>query len=301
MKVHHGTHTGDIMDLFNPRISRIAKHFWVIATLTALPSFADDGDAALGTCTADATHLCFQSGRFSATMTYETGSGPVAAFAVQPAGGKPGFFQFADPLVAELWVDLVDGCSVNSHFWVDFLGVSQAGWQLRVDDTLLGNWRTYTVPIGSFGPPVTHTDAFACGAGAAEERAVPEILATTMDLGPGGRFRVSATRPSMVAQTLQLTRDSGLLSFFTPSSPNLLVKIDYPGLTTEWYGVVVSVNQTDVTIEVEDRCTGAIKAYNPPSPTTFQDSDAFPADDELCAFFADGFESGDTSGWGVTK
>lgn len=269
------------------------------ASLAALPAAAQEDISTLGTCVPDSNHLCFFGDRFSAAMTYQTPGGTVTATAVQPAGGKPGFFQFEDLLVAELWMDVLDACSINGFYWVTFLGVGQ-GWQLRVDDTSTGSWKSYTVPVGSFGPPVTQTDSFACPPAAAEPPAVKTAtlqLGTEMDLGDNGRFRVRASRPSMVATGNQLTRDSGLLSFFTPSEPNVLIKIVEPGVTPDYVGLVACLNETDVTVEVTDRCTGVVHTYFRANPTTFSDGDAFLADDSACFLFSDGFESGDTTAW----
>lgn len=270
----------------------------------AAPASAQKEDATLGVCVPDATHLCFHNDRFSAAMTYETPGGTVVATAVQPAGGKPGFFQFDDLLVAELWMDVLDACSVNGFYWVTFLGVGQ-GWTLRVDDTQSGSWKSYTVPVGSFGPPVTQTDSFACPPAAAEPAGrAPEagqLLGTEMDLGDNGRFRVRASRPSMVATGNQLTRDSGLLSFFTPSAPNVLIKMVEPGVSPDFIGLVACLNETEVTVEVTDRCTGTVRTYFRANPTTLSDGDAFLADDSLCSLFSDGFESGDTTGWSVAE
>jgi hypothetical protein len=273
------------------------------AAATAVPANAQEEPAALGTCVADASHLCFFGDRFSAAMTYETPGGTVQATAMQPAGGKPGFFQFENLLAAELWMDVLDGCSVNGFYWVTFLGVGQ-GWTLRVDDTLTGSWKSYTVPVGSFGPPVTQTDSFACPPGAVEKpaaKAASLTLGTEMDLGDSGRFRVRASRPSMVAAADQLTRDSGLLSFFTPSEPNILIKLVEPGVTPDFVGLVACLNETEVTIEVTDRCTGVVNTFFRANPTTLSDGDAFPADDSACSLFSDGFESGDTTGWDLTE
>ncbi len=133
------------------------------AALAAAPALAQQFDEGvgdgLGSCVPDATHLCFYDGRFTAFMTYETPGGPISATAVQPAGGKPGFFRFGDANVAELWMDVLDGCSINSHMWVTFLGVSDQGWFLRVDDHHFNQWKSYTVPTGAFGPPITQTDS----------------------------------------------------------------------------------------------------------------------------------------------
>jgi hypothetical protein len=282
----------------------------IALTLAAAGSAAaQDEPETLGVCTPDATHLCFHGNRFSAAMTYQTPGGTVIATAMQPAGGKPGFFQFDDLLVAELWMDVLDACSINGFYWVTFLGVGQ-GWQLRVDDTLTGSWKSYTVPVGSFGPPVTQTDSFACPP-AAEEPAAPKVatlqlgtemdIGAEMDLGDSGRFRVRASRPTEVATGNQLTRDSGLLSFFTPSEPNILIKMVEPGVTPDFIGLVACSNQTDVTVEVTDRCTGTVRTYFRANPTTFSDGDAFLADDSLCGIFADGFESGDTTAWELTE
>lgn len=285
------------MAFFN---TRIVTRLGLIALLAAPLAAQLSAQENLGTCVPDATRLCFHDGRFSAVMTYESGSGPVSAPAVQPAGGKPGFFVFADAFAAELWLDVLDGCAINSHMWVHFLGVSADGWSLRVDDHLFNQWKSYTVPTGSYGPPITQTDSFPCAAFTAKKSAETPLLATSLYLGDGGRFQVTATLPAAAGQALQLTRDSGLFSFFSGSSPNLLIKMVYPGFSPDWHGLVVSVDQDNVTVTVTDRCTGAFKSYTREA-TTYGDADAFLADDSLCALFGDGFETGNTGGWDLTQ
>ena len=266
-----------------------------LVLLTAIPAAAEDLG---GFCVPDASRLCFQSGRFTATMTYQNAGSPLPATAVQPAGGAPGFFRFAEPAAAEIWLDLVDGCSFNGRYWLTALGVSSDGWTLSFTDHATGALQNYSVPTGSYGSPITDTNAFDCAIRSSEPEAMPApLLATTMDLG-GGRFRVSAdlTSPAIAGQTLQLTRNSGLLSFFAPTTPNVLVKIFYPG-NSGFFGVAASWNSTAGVIEVADLCTGAVQTYNIASSSSFGDLDAFSANDADCGLFANGFESGDLSAW----
>lgn len=293
--------------------TKIVTRLGIAALLTGVPLPAQANETTLeesrgggvdnlGTCVPDATRLCFYDGRFSAVMTYESGSGPVSANAVQPAGGKPGFFSFDNAFAAELWLDVLDGCAINNQMWVTFLGVSARGWSLRVDDHLFNQWKSYTVPTGSYGPPVTQIDSFPCaGFTAAKKGEAGPLAATSLYLGENGRFEVTATLPAVAGEASQLTRDSGLFGFFGAGSPpNLLIKMVYPGLDPGWYGLVVSVSQDDVTVTVTDRCTGAVKSYTREA-TTYGDADAFLADDSACTLFGDGFESGDTSGWSITE
>lgn len=266
--------------------------------LTTIPAAGEDLG---GLCVPDASRLCFQSGRFSATMTYQNAGSPLPATAVQPAGGAPGFFRFAEPAAAEIWLGLLDGCVINNRYWVSVLGVSSDGWALSVTDHATGALRSYSVPTGSYGSPISDVEAFDCPIASSEPEAPADpLLATTMDLG-GGRFRVSAilTSPAIAGQTLQLTRNSGLFSFFAPSTPNVLVKIFYPG-NTGFFGVAGSWNSTAGVIEVEDLCTGAMQSYNLASSSTFGDPDAFSANDAVCGLFANGFESGNLSAWSLS-
>ena len=66
-----------------------------------------------------------------------------------PATDLSGYFWFFNPANLELVVKILDGTTVNGHFWVFYGALSDVEYTLRVTDTMTGAVRTYTNPPGS--------------------------------------------------------------------------------------------------------------------------------------------------------
>ncbi len=57
---------------------------------------------------------------------------------------------------------VLDGCSLNNHFWVFASGLTDVEVVLTVTDSQTGVSRTYFNPQGQAYTPVQDTSAFSC-------------------------------------------------------------------------------------------------------------------------------------------
>ncbi|QQR73730.1 MAG: trypsin-like peptidase domain-containing protein [Holophagales bacterium] len=110
--------------------------------------------SASGPCVPDATTLCIDrtSGdkRFKVTVTFSTVqsgglSGSARAIALTSLGvTKGGLFWFFGADNPELLIKVLDGCTLNSRFWVYLTAGTNVGFTVQVTDTVTGAIRVYT-------------------------------------------------------------------------------------------------------------------------------------------------------------
>jgi predicted outer membrane repeat protein len=112
------------------------------------PSPAPETEApAAGPCAGGAGDLCL-GGRFRVNVTWRTSGGSGTGTAV-PLTGDTGYFWFFSPANVELVVKVLDGRSVNNHFWVFYGALSDVQYSVTVTDTQTNRTRTYRNPQGT--------------------------------------------------------------------------------------------------------------------------------------------------------
>jgi virginiamycin B lyase len=111
-------------------------------------------------CESSGTTLCLNNGRFRVTADWRTVTDSGTATAVLLANDS-GYFWFFDVNNVEIIVKALNGCGVNSRYWVFAAGLTDVEVTLRVTDTQTGAARTYLNPRGSPYQPVQDTSAFA--------------------------------------------------------------------------------------------------------------------------------------------
>ncbi len=121
------------------------------------------GTSARGTanCVAGASTMCLNQGRFKVEVSWETalpttGVGQVVPFATQDSG----LFYFFEASNWEMLVKVLDGCAINSRFWVYAAATTDVGYQLVVTDTVTDEQKFYDNPVGRASPAITDTNAF---------------------------------------------------------------------------------------------------------------------------------------------
>ena len=110
-------------------------------------------------CTADAHTLCLNEGRFAVTADWQTGGPPEAAQA-ELLTSDTGYFWFFNAANVEMVVKVIDGCTVNQHFWVFAGGLTNVAVTLRVEDTETGAVQGYQNPANRAFQPIQDTAAF---------------------------------------------------------------------------------------------------------------------------------------------
>ncbi len=114
--------------------------------------------AAGGTCTADATDLCLLASRFQVKVAFNGGSLSGNGQAI-PLTDNTGSFWFLAADNYELTVKIIDGTTVNGHFWVFYGDMTNFEFTLTVTDTTNGAVKTYQNTAGTIAT-VADTSAF---------------------------------------------------------------------------------------------------------------------------------------------
>jgi len=114
-------------------------------------------------CVAGGGTLCLGAGgRFAVTATFAApGSGPSGQAQGVTLTQDSGYFWFFDPSNVEVTVKVLDGCGVNSRYWVFAAGMTNVNVVLTVTDTATGQVKTYTNPQGRTYRSILDTTAFA--------------------------------------------------------------------------------------------------------------------------------------------
>jgi hypothetical protein len=117
-------------------------------------------DAPNPACVPDPMTLCLGS-RFQATVQWfkaDQSTGPGTAVSLTPDSG---YFWFFDSSNVEVVTKVVNGCGVNSHYWVFTSGLTNTGVVLTYTDLVTGTQQTYRNSTGAAFAPIQDTAAFA--------------------------------------------------------------------------------------------------------------------------------------------
>lgn len=111
-------------------------------------------------CIASPDTLCFQNGRFSARLTWNTKDDAGDGVATQETLDS-GMFWFFRPTNLEMLIKVLNGCVVNDHFWVFLAPVTNVGFNLTVTDHRADTFKGYSNTRGQQAQPTLDTMAFA--------------------------------------------------------------------------------------------------------------------------------------------
>jgi hypothetical protein len=116
--------------------------------------------AAAAGCVPSETALCLH-GRFRVEVSWEDFSGGAGQGRIVPAASAgSGLFWFFGPDNWEVMVKVIDGCSVNGHYWVFGAATTSVRYVLTVTDTATGRAVRYENPLGVASRAITDTSAF---------------------------------------------------------------------------------------------------------------------------------------------
>jgi hypothetical protein len=101
-------------------------------------------------CLPTVNALCLAGNRFRVEVEWRDFRGRTGFGTSKPLTVDTGAFWFFDAANTELIVKVLDGRTVNDHFWVFYGALSNVEYTLRVTDTLTGAVRTYRNPSGTF-------------------------------------------------------------------------------------------------------------------------------------------------------
>ncbi|MEM7351361.1 MAG: hypothetical protein AAF657_11180 [Acidobacteriota bacterium] len=306
--------------------SRHAMFVLLLVVLPLTPALADEAIELRprtidGSCVPSTTVLCLGAGRFYVEIDWmdfdtNTGLGQVLPLGLEDSGA----FWFSDPELPEIYVSVLDGTAINGFFWVFFGSLTNWEFTVTVIDTETNEQAIYFNPLGTLasmtdtaalpgsppGAAARYPQSRTDGPSAAVEIDGMDACqpdATTLCLD-GGRFRITVDWEDFsgvmdTSLAVPLTDQSGYFPFFSTGFPDLMIKLFDGGDGNFWFFFGATADLM-YTISVTDVCSGATQQYVNPlgvGPTSFGDTNAFPATPTCLAIFADGFESGSTSAW----
>ncbi len=111
-------------------------------------------------CSATSTALCLNNNRFRVTATWQSTNDAGTGTAV-PLTSDTGYFWFFSSNNVEMVIKVVNGCPLNSRYWVFSGGLTNVQVSIQVTDTLTGSTRSYSNPISTAFQPIQDTSAFA--------------------------------------------------------------------------------------------------------------------------------------------
>jgi photosystem II stability/assembly factor-like uncharacterized protein len=246
-------------------------------------------------CAASATKLCLHRGRFSVRAFSQLPGGyPRSAASAIPVGDDAGQFSFFTPGNPELVVKIVDGSDVNGNVWLFVGPTSNVLYAVEVLDRQTGAAKTYINPGGTLAS-IADTSSFPADVGMGEPPIASVDLAQAFEGpspcgGPPGaaclylnRFRVDIhwrTRDGREgdARTLPLTSYGSAFWFFSPNSPEYLVKVlDGRPINGHFWVFIGSLTDVESRVTITDSQTGVTRIYFNPAGemTSLVDAQAF--------------------------
>ena len=142
-------------------------------------------------CTANATTLCLNNGRFQARAIFSTQSMTNAAAQAVPLTGDTGYFWFFSANNVEITLKVVDGRAFNGYFWAFYAALSDVAYTITITDMDTGAVKTYSNPQGSLAS-VADVIAFP-GTSTTCSYAVSPSTRTVGSGGGTGSFSVTTT------------------------------------------------------------------------------------------------------------
>jgi photosystem II stability/assembly factor-like uncharacterized protein len=247
-----------------------------------------------GLCVPGERVLCLAGGKFAARVHWRLADGTSGDGHAAALTDRSGSFWFFSPESLELTLKMIDGQTVNQHFWLFGADLTDVAYTLTVTEVATGAQRTYSNPGGHFGN-FADVDAFASGAvESVESLALPEVsrplpapgrAAARLSPAPpcvqrdtnlclmGSRFEVLVQRQlspvSFTAATaVPLVEGTGAFWFFSPQLPELTVKVlDGRPLNGHFWVFLGGLSDINYTTTVTDTVTGTRKQYVHPAGT----------------------------------
>ncbi len=116
---------------------------------------------AIAGCPGDASTLCLNSGRFLVRADWTDATGNTGHAAAVALTGDTGYFWFFSASNVEMVVKALNGCALNSRYWVFAGGLTNTAVVLTVTDMQSGASKTYLNPTNTAFQPIQDTSAFA--------------------------------------------------------------------------------------------------------------------------------------------
>jgi hypothetical protein len=230
------------------------------------------GEVQVAGCGEPHLGLCLEQNRFRVEVSWRDHQGNTGQGHAVPLQDDTGSFWFFTPANVELLVKVLDGRSINSHFWVFYGSLSDVEFDIRVTDTQTGDVQIYHNSAGTLAsqadvhafPPDPDPDPPAPSTAAALSGGVREIIAPlsppavchsseeSLCLDPLYRVTIDFVDPQTgdvkQARAVPFSQESGAFWFFGPDNLEIFVKVldgtAVNGHTWVFYGALTDVEYT---------------------------------------------------------
>ncbi len=112
-------------------------------------------------CASGPATLCLDGGRFEVKTRWRTPQGGEGDGQRVPLTADTGYFWFFNASNVEMVLKVLNGCAINSRYWVFAGGLTNVYTEMRVRDTASGFSKTYENPLNTKFVAIQDTDAFA--------------------------------------------------------------------------------------------------------------------------------------------
>ncbi len=113
-----------------------------------------------GPCTPDAQSLCLSNGRFKVQAVWQSSTSSSTGTAI-PGSSDTGQFWFFSASNVEMVVKVLNGCSINTRYWVFAGGLTNVKVTMTVTDMQNATVKTYINNLDTPFAPIQDTNAFA--------------------------------------------------------------------------------------------------------------------------------------------
>jgi hypothetical protein len=113
-----------------------------------------------GPCTPDAQSLCLSGGRFKVQAAWQSSTSSGNGTAI-PGSSDTGQFWFFSASNVEMVVKVLNGCSINTRYWVFAGGLTNVKVTMTVTDMQNATLNTYINNLDTPFAPIQDTNAFA--------------------------------------------------------------------------------------------------------------------------------------------
>ncbi|HEV3457491.1 MAG TPA: hypothetical protein VHG32_13090 [Thermoanaerobaculia bacterium] len=239
-----------------------------------------------GSCQSGPSTLCLANNRFAVSATYAAPNGAAGTAQVVPLTADTGYLWFFSSANVEAVIKVINGCALDTNFWVFAGGLTNVKTVISVTDTATGVTKKYTNPQGQAFQPIQDTSAFAtCGtktrsdsgddAAAQPEEPAAANVATSLLLN-NNRFKVdviwrTTDGKSGSGTPVALTNDTGYFWFFESSNVEMVIKVlSACALDGKYWVFAGGLTNVHTTVTVTDTKTGKFKTYVNPQGVSFQ-------------------------------
>ncbi|MFY9822319.1 MAG: hypothetical protein WAM82_13130 [Thermoanaerobaculia bacterium] len=259
---------------------------WTLGPEPAAPfsSFILGRTLAASTCGRGSDTLCLGAGgRFRAHVAWKNPfNGDAGTGRTLPVTPDTGAFWFFGDQNLDVAVKVLDGSSINGHFWVYVGSLSNVEYTLTVTDTATGAERSYHNPPFQFASRAD-VEAFLSvgvdppGGSAPSLTPAPVFAPGCLPLSSGpqtlclgsGQFTASVqftdprTGTAGQATAVSLTEETGAFWFFGPDNLELVVKVlDGRTVNGRFWVFFGALSDVDYTLTVTHTATGQQRMYH---------------------------------------